>query len=196
MNERIQEEFRLLVQRQDPAFYRLIEKHPKLSLPVPRPRLEALVRIVVGQQLSVKAAETIFKRLTASLDAEFTADQLSRTPLESLRASGLSASKSHTVLLLGRQEPNWQLPWNELRKQLLEVKGIGPWTVDMFAIFGLGEHDVFSASDLGLRVAMEKYLDIPPKQKPDVYAHRALLWRPYRSLASLHLWHALDNQPK
>ena len=61
----------------------------------------------------------------------------------------------------------------------------------MYAMFGLGMADVFSSGDLGLRVAMEKHLNLEPKQKPAVYDERALAWRPYRTLASLHLWHSL-----
>jgi 3-methyladenine DNA glycosylase/8-oxoguanine DNA glycosylase len=61
----------------------------------------------------------------------------------------------------------------------------------MYAMFGLGMEDVFSSGDFGLRVAMETHLEIPPKQKPAVYDQRALRWRPYRTMASLHLWHSL-----
>ena len=82
-------------------------------------------------------------------------------------------------------------PWEDVRATLLELKGIGPWSVDMYAMFGLGMADVFSSGDLGLRVAMETHLNLEPKQKPAVYDQRALSWRPYRTLASLHLWHSL-----
>ena len=61
----------------------------------------------------------------------------------------------------------------------------------MYAMFGLAMPDVFSSGDLGLRVAMERHLAVAPKQKPAVYDQRALVWRPYRTLASLHLWHSL-----
>lgn len=199
MMERMDEEFRALVQKEDPEMHAVIARHPALHLPSPRPPFEALVRIVAGQQLSVKAAATVVSRVEASLDGHVTPQQVLAAGPDVLRRAGLSGAKSRSVVAIAQfagtdavhLERLLESPWEDARATLLELKGIGPWSVDMYAMFGLGMADVFSSGDLGLRVAMETHLNLAPKQKPAVYDQRALSWRPYRTLASLHLWHSL-----
>ena len=177
----------------------VIARHPALHLPSPRPPFEALVRIVAGQQLSVKAAATVVSRVKASLDGHVTPQQVLAAGPDVLRRAGLSGAKSRSVMAIAQfagadavhLERLLETPWDDARATLLEIKGIGPWSVDMYAMFGLAMPDVFSSGDLGLRVAMERHLAVAPKQKPAVYDQRALVWRPYRTLASLHLWHSL-----
>ena len=199
MMERMDEEFRALVQKEDPEMHAVIERHPLLRLPAPRPPFEALVRIVAGQQLSVKAAATVVSRVEAALDGQVTPQQVLASGADVLRRAGLSGAKSRSVMTIAQfagtdavhLEGLLETPWEDARSTLLEIKGIGPWSVDMYAMFGLGMADVFSSGDLGLRVAMETHLNLAPKRKPAVYDQRALSWRPYRTLASLHLWHSL-----
>jgi DNA-3-methyladenine glycosylase II len=199
MNERMDKEFRAHMQEQDRDFFNMLQRHPVLSLPAARPPFEALVRIVAGQQLSVKAADTVFKRVQHVLGGEVSASSLAQISTEQLRSAGLSGSKVTSVFALadfaGRDERQLlellEEPWPKVREQLLQIRGIGPWSVDMYAMFGLGLPDVFAAGDLGLRTAMERHLGVAPKQKPAVYDRRALCWNPYRTLASLHLWHSL-----
>jgi len=199
MMERMEEEFRALVQKEDPKMHAIIARHPALHLPSPRPPFEALVRIVVGQQLSVKAAATVVSRVEAALDGYVTPQQVVAAGPEVLRRAGLSGAKSRSVMGIAQfagtdavhLDSLLETPWEDARTTLLELKGIGPWSVDMYAMFGLAMADVFSSGDLGLRVAMETHLHVPAKQKPAVYDQRALYWRPYRTLASLHLWHSL-----
>ena len=199
MMERMDEEFRALVQKEDPQMHDVIARHPVLHLPSPRPPFEALVRIVAGQQLSVKAAATVMSRVEAALDGDVSPQRVHAVGPDVLRGAGLSGAKSRSVMAIAdfagadgaELDRLLEAPWHEVRAALLELKGIGPWSVDMYAMFGLGLPDVFSSGDLGLRVAMETHLNLSPKQKPAVYDQRALSWRPYRTLASLHLWHSL-----
>ena len=199
MMERMDEEFRALVQKEDLQMHAVIERHPTLHLPSPRPPFEALVRIVGGQQLSVKAAGTVASRVEAALDGQVTPQQVLAAGPDVLRRAGLSGAKSRSVTAIAQFAGNdavclerlLETPWVDARASLLKIRGIGPWSVDMYAMFGLGMADVFSSGDLGLRVAMETHLNLSPKQKPAVYDQRALSWRPYRTLASLHLWHSL-----
>ena len=199
MNERMDQEFRAHLKQNDSDFFKMIQGHPAMALPTPRPPFEALVRIVAGQQLSVKAAATVFSRVQSALDGEVSASTVSQASPEQLRAAGLSGAKSASVFALaefaGRDERHllrlFEEPWSVARERLLQIRGIGPWSVDMYAMFGLGLPDVFASGDLGLRVAMERHLEMAPKQKPAVYDRRALCWSPYRTLASLHLWHSL-----
>lgn len=192
-------EFRKHLCEHDSAFLKVIQDHPLLELPTARPPFEALVRIVAGQQLSVKAASTVFKRLEFHLNGMVTANAIAQVSTDTLRTAGLSRAKGQTLIALasfaGKDEIHLRQlldePWSSIRIELQKVKGIGPWSVDMFAMFGLGDQDIFASGDLGLRMAMERHLDISPKQKPAVYDQRALLWSPFRTLASLHLWQSL-----
>ena len=141
----------------------------------------------------------LFQRLELVLNGKVTANAVAEASIETLRDAGLSRAKGQTLMALaaftGADEMQLQSlidgPWSTCRAQLLQVKGIGPWSVDMFAMFGIGNPDIFASGDLGLRLAMERHLDISPKQKPAVYDQRALVWSPFRTLASLHLWHSL-----
>lgn len=199
MMKRMDEEFRALVQKEDPQMHAVIARHPTLHLPSPRPPFEALVRIVGAQQLSVKAAATVVSRVEAALDGQVTPQQVLDAGPDVLRRAGLSGAKSRSVTAIAQfagtdavcLERLLETSWVDARAILLKIRGIGPWSVDMYAMFGLGMADVFSSGDLGLRVAMETHLNLAPKQKPAVYDQRALSWRPYRTLASLHLWHSL-----
>lgn len=199
MNGNLDLEFRKHLCEHDLAFFQVIEGHPPIELPSARPPFEVLARIVAGQQLSVKAAATVFQRLELALGGKVTGESIAMASIETLRAAGLSHAKSQTLKTLSRfagsDEKHLQQlledSWLSCRTELLQLKGIGPWSVDMFAMFGTGSPDVFAAGDLGLRMAMERHLEVPPKQKPAVYDQRALVWSPYRTLASLHLWHSL-----
>ena len=213
MNGSLDLEFRKHLCEHDTTLLEVIEGHPPLELPSTRPPFEALVRIVAGQQLSVKAAATVFQRLASALNGMVTANAVAEVSIETLREAGLSRAKGQTLIALsafaGADEMHLKRliggPWLACREELLQVRGIGPWSVDMFAMFGLGNPDIFSSGDLGLRMAMQQHLKVPPKQKPAVYDQRALVWSPFRTLASLHLWHSLkpdherfasSNQPR
>ena len=199
MMERMDEEFRAHVQKVDPQMHQIVHRHPPLTLPPSRPPFEALVRIVAGQQLSVKAAATVVSRIEDALDGNISPQCVRKVGHDGLRAAGLSGAKSRSVLCIaefaGTDAIHLQSlldqPWEEVRPILLSLQGIGPWSADMYAMLGLGMQDIFSSGDLGLRVAMETHLGVPQKQKPAVYDQRALSWRPYRTMASLHLWHSL-----
>ena len=199
MNERMDEDFRAHLRRYDPDFFAVVARHPRLSLPEPRPPFESLVRIVAGQQLSVKAAATVFGRVQEALSGTVSVESIRQVDPSILREAGLSGAKTASVIALAQfagpqASALSQLlakPWPQARQTLLQIRGIGPWSVDMYAMFGLGLEDVFAAGDLGLRVAMERHLGMTENQKPAVYDQRAFVWSPYRTLASLHLWHSL-----
>lgn len=204
MFEHVHTAFLALLLEKDLAMHRLVQRQGPLALPTPRPAFEALVRTVVGQQLSVKAASTIADRLTAACDGQMNPNSIQSLSVESLRAAGLSQSKAECVLRLaafaGPKEQTLDelihLPPSTWRGELLAIKGLGPWSCDMFGMFGLGDLDVFSAGDLGLRNAMVAHLGMGSKEKPAAFELRADRWKPYRTVASLHLWKSLDNQPK
>jgi DNA-3-methyladenine glycosylase II len=164
----------------------------------------ALLRAIVGQQLSTKAARTIYGRLTDMFggDAPTPAALLEADP-ETLRAAGLSRPKvaylrdlaehvEEGELELGRLP---ELPDEEVSAQLTAVKGLGQWTADMFLIFHLGRPDVLPVGDLGIRRAAELAYGLRKLPIPDRLTRLARPWRPHRSLACLYLWRSLDNEP-
>jgi DNA-3-methyladenine glycosylase II len=164
----------------------------------------ALVRSIVGQQLSTKAARTIYERLTALYeDRTPTPAELIATDPEELRAVGLSRAKAAYLRDLAEHIEDGELdldhiselPDEEVSEQLTAVKGLGQWTVDMFLIFHLGRPDVLPVGDLGIRRAAQIAYGL--EHLPDAAELERLAepWRPHRSLACLYLWRSLDNEP-
>lgn len=165
----------------------------------------ALVRAIVGQQLSTKAARTIFGRLTERYDgrtptpAELIADDLDELRL----AAGLSRAKASYLRSLAEHVVNGELelerldemPDDEVAAELVAVKGLGQWTADMFLMFHLQRPDVLPVGDLGIRRAVERAYGLPGLPDPAELTRIAEPWRPHRTLACRYLWRSLDNEP-
>jgi DNA-3-methyladenine glycosylase II len=164
----------------------------------------ALLRSIVGQQLSVKAAATIYGRVTELYGgATPTPAQLIETDPEDLRAAGLSYSKAAYLRDLAERVEDGdidlgalpELSDKEVGEMLIRVKGLGQWTVDMFLMFHLGRPDVLPVGDLGIRRAAERAYGLRKLPSPERLTRLARPWRPYRTLACLYLWESLDNAP-
>ena len=165
----------------------------------------ALVRSITGQQLSVKAAASIYNRLLERFDGRTpTPEQILADDPEELRiACGFSRAKVKYLrslaehVLSGELEIDRlsELPDDEVIRELTAVKGIGEWTAHMFLMFTLNRPDVLPTGDLGVRnAAMRAYgLERPPA--PAELQALAEPWRPHRSRACLYLWRSLDNEP-
>jgi DNA-3-methyladenine glycosylase II len=179
----------------------------KISLRPLAPRenyFEALCRAIVGQQLSVKAAATIFKRFSAlTPGAKFpTPAQVLKMPTAKMRKAGLSGMKVKFLKDLARHVEKKMLdlkninalPDEEVMEQLVAVKGIGPWTAEMFLMFSLGRDDIFSYGDLGLKNAIRAIYKMKKHPTPAQAKKITEKWKPYRSLASRYLWASLDNE--
>jgi DNA-3-methyladenine glycosylase II len=164
----------------------------------------ALLRSIVGQQLSTKAARSIYTRLTELFDGHApTPRQLLDTDPETVRSVGLSNAKVRYLRDLAEHveegeldlEALPELPDEEVSAQLTAIKGLGQWTVDMFLIFHLGRPDILPVGDLGIRRAIQLGYGLDELPKPAEMETIAEPWRPYRSLACLYLWTSLDNAP-
>ena len=164
----------------------------------------ALVRAIVGQQLSTKAARTIFERLTDRFGGHTpTPRQLLDADPEHIRAAGLSRPKVAYLRDLAERvedgeldlEALGELPDEEVSTQLTAVKGLGQWTADMFLIVHLGRPDVLPVGDLGIRRAAQVQYGLEDLPDPAELERIAEPWRPHRSLACLYLWRSLDNAP-
>jgi DNA-3-methyladenine glycosylase II len=164
----------------------------------------ALVRSIVGQQLSSKAARSIYERLIESFGERTpTPAQLLEADPEDIRAAGLSRAKVAYLRDLAARVADGELdlerlpelPDAQVFEQLTAVKGLGPWTVDMFLIFHLGRPDVLPVGDLGIRRAVERAYRLPEIPGEKELTRIAEPWRPHRTLACLYLWESLDNVP-
>ena len=171
---------------------------PDISPKAPEQYFSVLVSSILGQQLSVKAAETIEGRVMGALGPHVP-EVLANATIEELREHGLSRSKASYVIGMAEAFRVGEINPHELARaetedviqQLTSLKGIGPWTAEMFLIFGMGHPDVWSPGDLGLRNAVWAHFgeDANVREIAD-------RWRPYRSYAALYLWEFSDNKPK
>lgn len=162
-----------------------------------------LLRAIVGQQLSGKAAETIFNRLVATLPdpRNVTPEQILAMDVPTMRAAGLSGAKTSYVKDLALQVAEGRVRLERLTRftdeQIIEsltaVKGIGRWTAEMFLMFRLGRQDVWPVDDLGIRNAVKRAYEIEPTKV--ALAELGEPWRPYRTAASWYLWRSLDVAP-
>lgn len=166
-----------------------------------------LLKAIIGQQLSVKAAATIYKRfINLFNDTLPTPEQILLTDDETLRAVGCSYAKISYVkdlaqhIIDGRLDLDHiaTLPNDVVIEQLVAVKGIGEWSAHMFMMFSLGRLDILPTGDLGVRKGMMLEYGLTELPKPSVMHEIALVngWAPYQSIASWYLWESLDNKPK
>jgi len=164
----------------------------------------ALLRSIVGQQLSTKAARTIYERLIAIFgDRPPTPQELLDADPEEVRAAGLSRPKVSYLRSLAEHvlsgdlelERLDELSDEDVAREITGVKGLGQWTADMFLIFHLGRPDVLPVGDLGVRRAVERAYGLEIIPRPEDLEALGERWRPYRSLASLYLWRSLANEP-
>ena len=158
-----------------------------------------LVDAITSQQLSGKAARTIFERVKEKCGGEITPEILKKLKTEQLRKCGLSYAKCSYVKDLAEKVLTGQLkvrkldklPDEEVLKELIAVKGIGRWTAEMFLMFSLARPDVFPVDDLGIRKGTAKLLKRNiNSQKIGTFAER---WAPYRTPASWYIWQSLEN---
>ena len=182
---------------------RLLGKHAQKHGP-PQIRLDkdpfrALSGIVVGQQLSGKAAKSIFSKLE-TLIGQTCPRAILNSSHERLREAGLSNAKANTLVALAESAGNGlcfkkisKMTDDEIRTELTKIKGIGPWSAEMFLMFTLGRPDVLSVGDLGLRKGLMKVHRL--KEMPESKACGALFerWRPWRTAAAWYLWRTLED---
>ena len=197
------------LRRSDPVMSRLVDEHGPLDEEQrrrgrPLEPYGALVRSIVGQQLSTKAARSIYERLTGLFGGRTpTPAELLAADPEEVRSVGLSRPKVAYLRSLAEHVESGELELaslselsdDEVSAQLTAVKGLGQWTADMFLIFHLGRPDVLPVGDLGIRRAVERAYDLPEIPDAARLTEIGEPWRPNRSLASLYLWRSLDNEP-
>jgi DNA-3-methyladenine glycosylase II len=196
---------RRLLARRDPILRDLMRTHGPCGLAARQHSdpFKALARAIVGQQLSAKAAATIFSRFEALFDAFPTPAQVLAVPDDRLRSVGLSSQKLGYLRDLCRRIVEGELPLDVLDRMddeavienLTQVKGVGRWTAEMFLIFRLQRPDVLPVGDLGIVRAVQRAYKLRKAPSPDRLTRIGEAWRPYRSVACWYLWASLNNEP-
>ena len=187
----------------DPIMAQLIEKYGDCTLTPHTDYYRELVEAIIGQQLSVKAAQTILKRFFDLFDGDMPSPkQIIATDVEALRDIGCSYAKAGYIkdLALAIEEKRLDLehiatlPNEEVIKQLVAIKGIGEWSAHMFMIFSLGRTNILPYQDLGIRNAMARLYGLGSTKAADLLQiSLQRRWAPYQSVASWYLWKSVDN---
>lgn len=162
-----------------------------------------LIRIILGQQVSVASANAIFKKLELLVNP-LTPENFVTFDDSQLQSAGLSRQKIVYTRALAAAIASKQLDLDKLelgdeailRAELIKIKGIGNWTVDIYLMMSLQRPDAFPASDLGVILAYQKLKDLPTRPTPQQLEVIAEKWRPWRAIATRILWHYYLNKQK
>lgn len=186
----------------DPVLAGLIERHGPLQVGSRGDAFQTLARAIVGQQISVKAAQSVWMRFTAAVGTVSPARVIGADPAQ-LRAAGLSARKAEYVQDLARHfldgsvdVSRWPDATDEaIIDELVAVRGIGRWTAEMFLIFSLGRPDVLPLGDLGLQRALSVNYNRGRPLGPRRLRTVTAAWAPWRSVATWYMWRSLEAVP-
>jgi DNA-3-methyladenine glycosylase II len=188
--------------RRDPVMAAIVRAHPKVFLVYRGEPFFTLTRAIVGQQISVKAAQSVWDRLRACV-GEMTPQNVLARKRPDLRACGLSDRKTEYIADLAQHFADgrihvhrWpQMGDEEIIAELVEVRGIGRWTAEMFLMFNLLRPDVFPLDDLGLQKGIQRAYFNGRKVSLRTMTRLGEAWRPWRSVATWYLWRSLDPVP-
>ncbi len=185
----------------DPILAKVIERVGPVTLKPRRDRFAVLVRSIVSQQISLAAARSIHGRLLELLKpGRATPEAISRLSIDELRSIGLSRPKAGYMLDLAGKCTDGTVRLGRLGRlgdeavidELVQIKGIGRWSAQMFLIFSLGRPDVFPLDDLGVRNAMASLYRLDASHSRQHYLEIAERWKPYASIGSWYCWRYLE----
>jgi DNA-3-methyladenine glycosylase II len=184
---------------QDPIMKRLIQVIGDLEINMRPDFMKSLVRSMIGQLISVQAAEAIFNRLGNLLNQQFTAENILQMSDQHLRQAGLSKQKISYLRDLATKISDSEIDLQSLTMldnqtiidQLTRVKGIGNWTAEMFLIFSLGRMDVLALDDIGTQQAAAWLYHGDKSERRKILQEKAVQWEPHYTIASFYLWEAV-----
>jgi DNA-3-methyladenine glycosylase II len=191
------------LRRVDHKLAPVIKHHGAPTITPTTDAVRSLARAIVSQQLSGKAADTIWGRFVALYPGTTfpRPAAILATPDTALRGAGLSGAKAAALKDLARHVVDKKLvparlpasTDEEVAAMLLPVRGIGPWSVDMFLMFALARQDVLPVGDLGIRKGMQRHFGLRKLPEADKMSKLAAPWRPYRSVAAWYMWRLLET---
>ena len=189
----------------DKRFAKVVDAHPLCTIgskPSTTSNFETLVESVVSQQLSVKAADTIYSRLMVLVKNEPTPRKIAKLSEISMRECGISGPKIKAIKGLAEASISKTIDFEKLHlleqdehisTQLNSLWGIGPWTVDMFMMQKLGRLDIWPTGDLGVRRGWERIYGLKEQIDPKELHLKGEIFRPYRSVVAWYCWRAADG---
>lgn len=189
------------LRRRDPVLKQIISQVGPYAMSHHPPTFHALVSSIVYQQLSGKAAATIFGRFRDCCGVRnLKPAAVLAVTQEQMRAAGLSGQKARYIRDLAEKTASGEVRFgrhtkmtdDDIISELTQVKGIGVWTAQMFLMFALKRPDIFPVLDLGVRNGMRKVYGLEPTAKHPEYEAIAENWRPYRSIGSWYMWRSLE----
>ena len=185
--------------KNDSIIAKIIANYPKERMEMKNDTLHTLVRSVVGQQISVRAADAIWNRLDEACNNSITEDNLLQLSIEDMRKTGLSNTKSNYIINIVKANLtglNWEdMNDDEVSNELCKIKGIGPWTADMFLIFRLGRTNILPLGDIGLVNAINLHYNNKEKLSKEELMKFKKKWSPWCSIATWYMWRSLDPVP-
>ncbi len=189
--------------KRDTVLSPLIRAVGPCTLKVNADHFEILVRSIISQQISTKAALAIANRFREKV-GRFQPKRILDASDDDMRAAGLSRGKQLALRDLAQKCRDGDVPLKKLAdlpdaeviESLVQVRGIGPWTAEMFLIFSLGRMDVLPVGDYGLRAGVQKHYELPELPKKDALHELAASWQPYRSIGTWYIWRSLGGVPQ
>lgn len=188
-----------MICEKDPLMKKLITAIGDIEVVLRKNYLSSIVRSIIGQLISVSAASAIYGRLEALLNGNITAEGLLVKSKDELRQVGLTMRKTDYIKDLAEKMMNGELDLEsiaiysdeEIMKQLMNVKGIGRWTAEVFLILSLGREDVLAVDDVGIQRAAKWLYKVEKSERRNILIEKSSLWKPYRSIVSFYLWEAI-----
>ena len=185
--------------KNDNIIAKIIADYPNERMEMKNDTLHTLVRSVVGQQISVTAADAIWNRLDGACNNSITENNLLELSIEDMRKTGLSNTKSNYIINIvnaNLSELDWEdMSDDEVSNELCKIKGIGPWTADMFLIFRLGRTNILPLGDIGLVNAINLHYNNKVKLTKEELMKFKEKWSPWCSIATWYMWRSLDPVP-
>lgn len=180
----------------------LVNKLPSYKKSESNTPLEDLIRSIIGQQLSNRAATTIYNRFIQLVGEPLDIDYLNSVSIDKLKSVGLSTPKSRFIKNVVEKivsSPNYFLYLETLSNddvilELTSIKGVGSWTAQMFLMFSLGRMNILPTSDVGIKNAVQKFYNLDSKPNLEQLELIGANWEPYRTVGCWYLWKALDNK--
>lgn len=192
----------LALAEREKAFANVLDTHGHPEPRASEPGVETLLRTIVGQQVSVQAARSMWNKLTAKLGQPVDLQKLVASSDDELREAGLSRQKagyarSLAGLVLSGELDLAHLPEDdeEAIDQLIKIKGIGRWSAEIYLLFAEGRHDVWPAGDLAVQIEIGKLLGLDGKPTEKQLRELAEAWRPHRGAAAVLAWHSYNAPP-
>jgi len=186
----------------DPSFNQVVDQFGYLDIGSDSKPFPSLIRYIIYQQLSGKAAGTIFQRFVKLLpDEQITPPSILSIKFENLRNAGLSTRKTEYVLDISERFLSKEYSDDsfadstdqEVIDSLLKIRGIGNWTADMFLMFTLNRMDIFPVSDLGVRKGFIQFHKMNKEPSWNKIMEMSKKWSPYRTIAALYMWKITDD---